>query len=62
MPTIRYDVKFESDRLRDSDFENFHRIRQSGTVDENAGALAAFFGIARSEAKRIAETDYLFVD
>ncbi len=62
LPTIRYDVKFESDRLRDADFENFHRIRQSGTVEENIAALTAFFGIPRDEAKRITETHYLFVD
>ncbi|HRK42574.1 MAG TPA: DUF5928 domain-containing protein [Gemmobacter sp.] len=62
LPTIRYDVKFESDRLRDTDFENFHRIRQSATVEENTGPLAAFFGIPKDQAKRIAETHYLFVD
>ncbi|WP_151718745.1 DUF5928 domain-containing protein [Gemmobacter serpentinus] len=62
LPTIRYDVRFESDRLRDADFENFHRIRQAATVEENAGPLAAFLGIPREDAKRIAETHYLFVD
>lgn len=62
LPTIRYDVKFESDRLRDADFENFHRIRQSATVEENTGPLAAFLGIPKEQARRIAETHYLFVD
>ncbi|MDR0808091.1 MAG: beta-1,6-N-acetylglucosaminyltransferase [Gemmobacter sp.] len=62
LPTIRYDVKFESDRIRDADFENFHRFRQSATVEENAGVLSAFLGISSDQAREIAETHYLFVD
>lgn len=62
LPTIRYDVKFESDRLRESDFPDFHRIRQRGTAAENARALQDFFGIPLSEAEEIAGTSYLFVD
>ncbi|MDQ1848828.1 DUF5928 domain-containing protein [Gemmobacter fulvus] len=62
LPTIRYDVKFESDRIRDADFEGFHRIRQSATVEENTGPLAAFLGISLEKAREIADTHYLFVD
>lgn len=62
LPTIRYDVKFESDRLRDADFTGFHRIRQSASPDENAVPLAHFLGIAADKALEIAATDYLFVD
>ena len=62
LPTIRYDVKFESDRLRDLGFENFHRIRQSGSVDENTVPLAEFLGIPVEKAREIAATDYLFTD
>lgn len=62
LPTIRYDVKFESDRMRDADFENFFRIRQSASVEDNTGPLAAFLGIPRDKAREIAETHYLFVD
>jgi hypothetical protein len=62
LPTIRYDVRFESDRIRDADFENFHRIRQAATVEDNAGPLAAFLGVSRGKAQEIAETHYLFVD
>ncbi|RID92701.1 glycosyl transferase [Gemmobacter lutimaris] len=62
LPTIRYDVRFESDRIRDADFENFHRIRQAAGVEENTAPLAAFLGVSREKAQEIAETHYLFVD
>ena len=62
LPTIRYDVRFESDRIRDADFENFHRMRQSASVEENIGPLAHFLGITAEKARQIAATDYLFVD
>ena len=62
LPTIRYDVRFESDRIRDADFENFHRMRQSASVEENIGPLASFLGIPAEKARQIAATDYLFVD
>ncbi len=32
MPTIRYDVKFESDRIRDADFEGFYRLREVASL------------------------------
>jgi hypothetical protein len=62
LPTIRYDVRFESDRIRDADFENFQRFRQSASVAENTVPLVAFLGIDEDKARKIAETDYLFVD
>ncbi|QYK43126.1 MAG: glycosyl transferase [Paracoccaceae bacterium] len=62
MPTIRYDLKFESDRIRDADFPGLYRMRQSAGVDENTVALSAFLGIPGDRARKIAETEYLFVD
>ena len=62
LPTIRYDVRFESDRIRDANFEQFFVIRQAASVDENTLPLAAFLGIPEGQAREIAETDYLFVD
>ena len=62
LPTIRYDVRFESDRLRDANFSNLYRIRESGTVDENAPPLATFLGVPVPTAREIAATDYLYVD
>ena len=62
LPTIRYDVRFESDRIRDAGFSGFSRIRQSATVDENTVPLAEFLDIPADKAREIAATEYLFVD
>lgn len=62
LPTIRYDMRFESDQIRDAEFESLFRIRQSAGVDENTVPLAAFLGIPDAQAREIAATDYLFVD
>lgn len=62
LPTIRYGVRFESDRLHDADFDQFFTIRQSASVDENTLPLAEFLGITEAKAREIASSDYLFVD
>ncbi|SNX71046.1 core-2/I-Branching enzyme [Cereibacter ovatus] len=62
LPTIRYDIRFESDRLRDAGFDRFHRIREAASVSENTPPLAEFLGISEALAHEIAATDYLFVD
>jgi hypothetical protein len=62
LPTIRYDVKFESDRLRDLDLSGHYRMREGASLAENAEALAAFLDVPADTAREIAETDYLFVD
>jgi hypothetical protein len=62
LPTIRFDLKFESDRMRDAQFPAFMRIRQSASPEENAPPLARFLGCDPELAHRIAATDYLFVD
>ena len=62
MPTIRYDVRFESDRIRDAGFPNFYQVRQSASVDENTVPLAEFLDIPPEKAREIAGTHYLFVD
>jgi hypothetical protein len=62
LPTIRYDVKFESDRLRDLDLAGHFRMRQAARVEENTQVLADFLDIPTATAREIAATDYLFVD
>lgn len=62
LPTVRFDVKFESDRLRDAGFERMFCMRQSATAAENAQPLAAFLAISPEIAQEIAATDYLFSD
>jgi hypothetical protein len=62
LPTIRYDMRFENDRLRDAGFAGFSRIRQTSTVGENTLPLAEFLDIPLEKAREIAATEYLFVD
>jgi Family of unknown function (DUF5928) len=62
LPTIRYDVKFESDRLRELDLAGHFRIRQDASIEENTGPLAEFLDIPAEAAREIAATEYLFVD
>ncbi|MDF1855008.1 DUF5928 domain-containing protein [Pseudooceanicola sp.] len=62
LPTIRNDMDFESDRLRDAGFENMYRIREVDTPAQNAAPLAAFLSITPEKAREIAEMDYLFND
>ncbi len=62
LPTIRYDVRFESDRIRDADFEGFYRLREAASPEENVMPLASFLGIPVDKAREIVETEYLFVD
>lgn len=62
LPTIRYDVRFESERLRDLDLAGHSRMRQTAGVAENAAVLAAFLEIPAETAREIAATEYLFVD
>jgi hypothetical protein len=62
LPTIRNDMVFESDRIRDADFEHYQRMRESASTDDNAAALSAFLQIPREKAHEIADTHYLFSD
>ncbi len=62
LPTIRYDMAFESERIRDAAFPRHYRIHQNASVEENAAPLAAFLDIPPEKAREIAATDYLFAD
>ncbi len=62
LPTIRFDVRFESDRIRDAGFGGYHRIRERAGVEENAVPLAQFLGIPLDKAREIAATPHLFTD
>ncbi len=62
LPTIRYDVTYESDALRDANFPHFARIRQSASVEKNRDALSEFLEVPPDVAERIAQTDHLFTD
>lgn len=62
LPTIRYDMLYERDRIRDRGFPHTHRIRDSAALEENAQPLAAFLDISEAKAREIAATDHLFTD
>jgi hypothetical protein len=62
LPTIRNEIRHESDRIAGANLRHFGRIRQSTSAAENAVALAAFLDIPVGKAQMISETDYLFVD
>ncbi len=62
LPTIRFDVRFESDRIRDAGFKDMSRLRETASVDENTVPLASFLDIPVEQAREIAATEYLFVD
>jgi hypothetical protein len=62
LPTIRYDVVFESDRIRDANFANHYRLRESASVEENTVALAEFLSIQEDQARELASTEHLFTD
>ncbi len=58
--TLRSDLSFESDRLRDADFPEFHRIREVARPEENALPLAAFLGWPAEQALALAASPGLF--
>ncbi len=62
LPTIRYDVLFESDRIRDAGFAHHAVIKESQSPQENAPAIAQFLGVDDDTSRQLAETPYLFVD
>ena len=62
LPTIRSDITYESDQIREAGFPNVHRIRDGATVEENAAPLARFLTLPDDKAREIASTHYLFVD
>ena len=62
LPTIRNDIVFESDRIRDSGFEHLSRISQSADVQANAQALSQFLSVPPATAWDIANNDAIFAD
>lgn len=62
LPTIRQDMVLESDRIRDGDFVNHVRLRQSDPVDDRLLVLADFLSLGDTPARRIAEMPHLFDD
>ena len=62
LPTIRSDVHDEADRIRDANFPNFFRIRETAQPEQNALPLSRFLDITLEKAQQIVATDHLYAD
>jgi len=62
LPTIRHDLKYESDRIRDADFPALYSVREASSQEENAASLAAFLQVSHDTGLTLATTPYLFSD
>ena len=62
LPTIRGDMTYESDSIRDAGFENHLILRQSDERDQHADLLVRFLDISREKAHEITRQDHLFAD
>ncbi len=62
LPTIRNDITYEADRIRDAGFSNYTVLREADSVEDNAERLMQFFGLPREVATELTETRHLFVD
>ncbi|MBL4766705.1 MAG: glycosyl transferase [Rhodobacteraceae bacterium] len=62
LPTIRNDMMYESDQIRDAGFARYYRINEVSLPSENAAKLAEFLTISQDKALEIAQTEYLFAD
>ncbi|WP_417672577.1 DUF5928 domain-containing protein [Pseudodonghicola sp.] len=62
LPTIRNDMVYETDRIRDADFDHYRRISETAPPEENAEKIAEFLGIPHDQAETLARTDHLFAD
>jgi len=62
LPTIRYDVIFESDRIRDANLPDHFRILERASPEQNTPPLADFLSIPVETAREIANSEHLFAD
>lgn len=62
LPTIRNDMVYENDRIRDAGFKRYARIHEADPPENNAEKLADFLTIPQNKALEIARADYLFAD
>ncbi|WP_397543710.1 DUF5928 domain-containing protein [Roseovarius salis] len=62
LPTIRGEITFESDRIRDAEFEHHDVVHEWNSPEENAPRIASFLDIPREKALDIARTPRLFAD
>lgn len=62
LPTIRGDITYESDRIRDAGFENHLILREMDDRDQRRRVVERFLDIPAEKAQEIADIDHLFAD
>lgn len=62
LPTVRNDMMHESDQIKDANFDNLLRIRESDPRQVNAAAVATFLSVPQDVAQEIVDLDHLYAD
>jgi hypothetical protein len=62
LPSIRYDIMHEAERMRDGGFAHHHELREGAAEEDNGAALAAFLDLPQEAGRRLAVTPHLFAD
>ncbi|WP_289041833.1 DUF5928 domain-containing protein [uncultured Aliiroseovarius sp.] len=62
LPTIRSDVAFESDQIRDASYAEHYRMCEMASLEENTIAISRFLSVTEDRAREIAELGHLFLD
>jgi hypothetical protein len=62
LPTVRFDVRFDSERIRDAGLSGLFYLKEGAPPEANARALADFLSLPGDLAHAIATTDHLFAD
>ncbi|KAA9010578.1 DUF5928 domain-containing protein [Histidinibacterium aquaticum] len=62
LPTIRYDILYESECIRDASFPNSGQISDRRSPAENAEPIRSFLTVPEETARSVAETPDLFAD
>ena len=62
LPSVRNDLRFETDQLRDREYDNHYRIVQNGPRIKNIEQFSGFADLEPGDAEAIVEQDWLFSD
>lgn len=62
LPTIRYDISHEQDKLRDQSFSRHYRYSEMQSAEENVTPIERFLNVARHKAEAISPDNGIFGD
>jgi hypothetical protein len=60
IPTIRQEIGYKSDEIKDAEFPHFYQIKEQNSDTENGVSISTFLGVSRKLAGEIARTEQLF--